>query len=213
MRLYLVRHAQTAWNFDGKAQGHTDISLDPIGLDQAAKIGDVFQDYPVDLVLSSDLSRAKQTAEPIAIVSGASLELRTDLRERTFGAWEGLPFAEVSANLAERASAKGISPQEVRPPNGESYLDVWTRLDDVIETIRNFDGDLVVVSHGGTLSLLLAKLVLGTLDTSRSFRFGNTGVTELELARDGLFRIIRYNDTNHLVAARPLSGSLDGTHR
>ena len=213
MRLYLVRHGQTSWNISGRAQGHTDIHLDPTGLDQAARVGEAFMDIAVDRVISSDLSRSAQTAAPISKATGIPLELRSDLRERSFGEWEGLSFTEVTARLQQKAADNGISPQEVRPPGGESFQDVWDRLDPIYNMLCNAEGSIVVVSHGGTLSLLAAKLIRGTLDTSRAFRLANTGITEMELRSEGLFLIVRYSDTQHLGNARVLSGNIDGITR
>jgi len=213
MRLFLVRHGQTSWNISGRAQGHTDISLDPTGLDQAAKVGNAFLDLPVDRIITSDLARSVETAEPISRATGIPLELRQDLRERTFGEWEGLPFTEVIGKLREKAELAGISPQEVRPPGGESFRDVWDRLEPFYQMLRQSEGSIVVVSHGGSLSVLAAKLIRGTLDTSRAFRLANTGITELERRPEGLFLITRYSDTAHLGSERALSGNIDGITR
>jgi broad specificity phosphatase PhoE len=213
MRLYLVRHGQTAWNNSGRAQGHTDISLDPEGLEQAAKLAVAFEGVIVDRVLSSDLARSVETATPLAKAVGAPLNLNKDFRERCFGEWEGLMFSEVTARLNERAKAMGITNQEVRPPGGESFLDVWKRLDSVYEMLAASDDTTVVVSHGGALSLLLAKLIKGTLDTCRTFRFANTGVTELQRRPDGLFLMVRYSDSSHLGSSKVLSGNIDGIAR
>ncbi len=210
MRLLLVRHGQTSWNDSGRAQGHTDIPLDATGLDQVQKLGQAFQGEFIDRVLTSDLVRSAETARAISQATQVPLETRTYLRERSFGAWEGLTFQEVGKNLADAAERHQKSAQEVRPPNGESFQDVWDRLDAVYRDLDKTDGTTAIVSHGGALSLLLAKLIKGTLDTSRAFRFGNTGITELERRPDGLFLIKRYNDTTHLASDQVLSGSLDG---
>ena len=63
MRLYLVRHGQTDWNVQKRAQGHTDRPLDETGLQQAKLVGNAFLDLPVQRILTSDLIRAKQTAD------------------------------------------------------------------------------------------------------------------------------------------------------
>src|SRR5881227_154431 len=94
MRLYLVRHGQTSWNVEQRAQGHTDIPLDEEGLRQADMLGHSFASASVDRVLTSDLIRSVQTAEPIANYSGAPMHIDRRLRERSFGSWEGLPFDE-----------------------------------------------------------------------------------------------------------------------
>ncbi|MDR3692525.1 MAG: histidine phosphatase family protein [Fimbriimonas sp.] len=213
MRLLLVRHGQTSWNDSGRAQGHTDIPLDPVGMDQARRVGEALADYPIERIITSDLVRSRDTAKAVADATGANLEVRIDLRERCFGEWEGLPFTAVTQNLQDRAATHGISAQEVRPPSGESFLDVWDRLEPLHTDLRQAEGLIAVVSHGGSLSILLAKLLKGTLDTSRAFRFANTGITELQRRMDGLFLITRYNDTSHLASDRVLSGSLDGVSR
>jgi broad specificity phosphatase PhoE len=141
------------------------------------------------------------------------MEIRTDLRERSFGQWEGLSFVEVGAKMSEEAALSGVSAQSIRPPGGESFEDVWNRLDTVVDEIARTEDTITIVSHGGTLSLLLARLVKGTLDSSKAFRFANTGITELERRSDGLFVMTRYSDTSHLASEHVLSGSLDGVSR
>ena len=167
MRVLLVRHGQTSWNIIGRAQGHTDIPLDPTGLVQAARLGDSFLDRPVDRILTSDLTRCLETAGPISESTRTKLEPRKDLRERCFGEWEGMQFAEVGALMQEKALKANTSAQHIRPPGGESFQDVWERLDPVCRLIEESDDTIVIVSHGGALSILLAKLLKGTLDTSQ----------------------------------------------
>src|SRR4051812_36304655 len=99
MRLYIVRHGQTAWNAEERAQGHTDIPLDETGLKQAEFLGDMLAEEPIESVLTSDLQRSAQTARFIAQRLGVTIEQTPLLRERTFGEWEGLPYAEVGRRL------------------------------------------------------------------------------------------------------------------
>jgi 2,3-bisphosphoglycerate-dependent phosphoglycerate mutase len=212
MRLYLVRHGQTAWNAAMKAQGHTDIPLDATGSDQARLLGLSFSATPIERVLSSDLRRSADTAAPVAASTGAPLELLTDLRERAFGDFEGLPFDQVAARMIEGGLREGLPPHAVRPPGGESLVDLWIRLETVVERLDDLAGPCVVVTHGGTCGVLLAKLLHGTHRTARGFRFANTSVTELERRPDHTWTIVRYNDTSHLQGG-VLSGSVDGAGR
>ncbi|HEY0867594.1 MAG TPA: histidine phosphatase family protein [Fimbriimonas sp.] len=212
MRLFLVRHGQTEWNVAGRAQGHTDIPLDAVGVEQARRLGRAFEGASLDRLLSSDLLRCRQTVEPVSRATGSAVEESPDLRERSFGEWEGLDFRDVAERIAESALEQGISRQAVRPPGGESFRDVWNRLDRVLTEIHHQDGTMMVATHGGTASILLARLVLGSLDTSRSFRFANTAVCELERRADGLYNLVRYNDASHL-SEHSLTGSLDGVAR
>jgi len=198
MRLYVVRHGQTSWNVDGRAQGHTDIPLSPVGLEQAEAVGEAFRGIQVDRILASDLSRALQTARPIQQATGAPLEQHKALRERCFGDWEGDPFTEVSARSIEAGLTSDLSLLEVRPPNGESFVDLWNRVTPILEEIESTEETLAIVSHGGTCSILLARIFRGTVESSKSFRFGNTAVTEIERRADGFYVLVRYADASHL---------------
>ncbi|RYG39502.1 histidine phosphatase family protein [bacterium] len=194
-RIYIVRHGRTAWNDIGQAQGHTDIHLDDIGQAQARALAARFHGHSLDAVFSSDLARAFETAAPVAEATGTSHEATPMLRERGFGEWEGMAYAEVNSRLAPTAKAQWY---EMRPPGGESYGDVWDRVDPFVQKLWQMEGDIMVVSHGGTSAILLAHLLKGTVDTSRAFRFSNTGVTVLEKRPEGLFRLLKYDDTSHL---------------
>lgn len=213
MRLYLVRHGQTAWNELGRMQGHTDIPLNERGLAQAEALGEAFREIPLDRLIASDLARAYGTAKPISAATQTTLEIRSDLRERSFGDWEGEDGAQVAAWSIERSLIEGGDPLEVRPPNGESHLDVWNRLDALVGDLQTANGQIAVVTHGVTSRILLARLTRGTLASSRSYSLANTGVTELERRADGFFVIVRYNDVSHLAMPRPLVGSSDGARR
>lgn len=213
MRLYIVRHGQTSWNVEGRAQGHTDIPLDDTGLGQARAVGEAFRGIELDRILSSDLLRASQTAEAIGAVTGAPLETRKELRERGFGEWEGMDFRDLAANQIEAGLRMGISFLEVRPPGGESFADVWRRLEPVVQELDSAEARIAVVAHGGTCATLLGRLMRANLESIRSFRFGNTAVTELERRPDGFYLMLRYADTAHLAAGTALPGSVDGSRR
>jgi broad specificity phosphatase PhoE len=212
MRVYLVRHGQTAWNAEQRAQGHTDVPLDGEGIEQARLLVQAFDGRPVSRILCSDLQRARSTALPLAERHTIDIEERVDLRERSFGDWEGEPFETIARNFIELAIISGSRPEEIQPPGGESQMDVWNRIDRLADDIESFHEPQVVVSHGGTCAILLARLLRGTLFTARSFRFDNTAVTTIARRPDGGFHLIRYNDASHLRVAA-LSGSVDGTIR
>lgn len=213
MRLYLVRHGQTAWNADQRAQGHSDIPLDETGMAQAESLRSRFEGRRIELVLSSDLKRAQQTAAPIVDATGAEFELVPELRERGFGLWEGQPFPEIASRWPDLEAQQGIDRLHIRPPGGESFADVWDRLNSVAQRLQSETRNTVVVSHGGACALLLAQLVHGQLETSRAFRFRNCSVTKLERRPEGQFLIETYNETAHLESLPTLVGSVDGATR
>nr|HMS57178.1 histidine phosphatase family protein [Fimbriimonadaceae bacterium] len=121
-------------------------------------------------------------------------------------------FAELFEHKAEITKKEGTPFESIVPPSGESIEMVWNRVSKVVHEILDTKENTLVVTHGGTGSLLMAQLLQGSMATARAFRFANAGVTELQLRPDGAFLIVRFNDTSHL-AESPLTGGLDGSHR
>lgn len=201
MRLFLVRHGQTAWNLAGRAQGHTDEPLDEAGRLQSSLLAESFSGQMLDLILCSDLQRCRQTAEALAARTNGPLETTQLLRERSFGELEGADYSQVRDYLDSVAKASGLEHYDVRPPGGESVLDVWERLKPIVERLETARlQSVAVVSHGGAAALLLSQMLRGTIWTARSLRFGNTSVTELLRRPNGTWQLLRYADTTHLDA-------------
>lgn len=210
MRFYLIRHAQTAWNVEGRAQGHSDIPLDDMGKEQSDLLCNRLHQLSIDLVLTSDLQRARSTVEDWCSRAGKKLEVRTELRERNLGQFEGRPFAEFRDYFANASNDADPFQLETRPPNGESIVDVWTRLQPLVRDLMDSDQRVAVVTHGGTCGIVLAQFLRLEPIGARAFRFSNTGLTELERHANGLWQLRRYNCTEHLENPS-LFGSLDGS--
>jgi broad specificity phosphatase PhoE len=191
MKLFIVRHGQTSWNIAGRAQGHADIPLDPTGQAQAAALARAFEGVHLDRVISSDLLRARETAEAF----GRPVETRVDLRERSFGEWEGRDYNTVMSDLEARAEASGLTRLLVRPPGGESFEDIWHRIGPFVEELKQAQDNTLVVCHGAMKAVLLARLVDGNLETCRAFRFRNCAVTEFERRHEGTLVMVRYAET------------------
>jgi broad specificity phosphatase PhoE len=178
--VYLVRHGATEWNINKRAQGIADIPLTQKGKEEAQLAREQLGNVPVDAVYSSDLSRAYETARTIAASHG--LEVQTDpaFREIDQGEWTGLPVGEIKERWPDLwGPARHYSTR----PGGESPMQVRQRalagLRRVIEA--HPEGDVVIVSHGGTIRWLSAE-VLG-YDDRRSARIrglGNGGIVSLE---------------------------------
>ena len=151
----LWRHGQTIWNVEHRFQGQTDIPLDETGEAQAEYAARRLATLRPDAIISSDLIRAAGTAAPLARLTGLTVTLDKDLRERFGGDWEGLTDDEIGARYpAERASWN--------PPNGESTVAVADRVRAALTriTARLADGQLaVVVSHGAALRLGMERLL------------------------------------------------------
>jgi broad specificity phosphatase PhoE len=178
---------------------------------QAKQVGKAFLDLPVQRILTSDLQRAHQTAAEIARRSKIDLEVLPELRERGFGEWEGQNFAEIAIRFGFEADFKGVTRNEVTPPGGESFVEVWDRLVSVVSNVRNRNENTAIVAHGGTCSLLTAMFLDGDVSLSNAFRFSNASINEFEPRPDGGLRLIRYNDISHLSGIDVISGVADGT--
>lgn len=200
--LYLIRHAETEWNRSGMHQGQTDTGLSENGHLQVQALARRFAGTPLDLIISSDLRRARTTAA--ALVEGRDpappLELDPRLREMSFGAWEGLRIDEIRRRFPEDLAAYQAEPVDGRPTGGESFRELGERaLAAVAERLaRPGVRRLAVVAHGGTIKALLCLLLGVPLHLRRQLLVDNASVTALEL-REGKPALLRYlNDTCHL---------------
>lgn len=160
-RLLLARHGQTSWNALGRLQGHTDIELDDTGRDQARALAASLAGTDIAQVVTSDLSRARETGSIVAEALGLGAPLvEPELRERRFGVFEGLTRDEISVRHPEHWRAWTQSTKE--PPGGEAVVDAVARMSRVLRKIADAStGPVLVVSHGGLMRLWLMNL-LGT---------------------------------------------------
>jgi len=153
----LVRHGMTDWNRQGKIQGHTDIPLNDEGREQARRLGLMLKDERWDLIGTSDLQRAVETAEIIGRQIGRPVSF-TDarLRERSYGVLEGATFEEREQYL----KAVGTS----LPQGGETEEEVVARAVKLLEDVaRTHEGKRVLlVTHGGWIVRVLRSLFPGT---------------------------------------------------
>jgi len=157
----LWRHGQTTWNAERRFQGQSDIPLDATGQAQAQRAARLLAGLRPDMIVSSDLSRAANTAAPLARLTGPDVILDKDLRERHGGQWEGLTDTEIRARYpAEHATWN--------PPDGEPTLVVADRVAGALRRIAAAVSDdtrtggaglAVVVSHGAALRLGASRLL------------------------------------------------------
>ncbi len=162
MRCYLVRHAQTLGNHGHRFQGRTDSPLSSLGRRQAQCLGAYFAGQAVGAVYSSPLNRSIQTAQAIAVSRDTVVKIEPGLAEIDFGAWEGLTTDEVETRFKHAYSQWLRNPLQVRIPGGEFYeqfrLRVRQTLTDIVARHRTERAPaIVVVSHGGVITSLLAE--------------------------------------------------------
>lgn len=199
MRVFLVRHGQTEWNHQKRVQGHTDVHLDSVGREQAKCVALSMANEGVERILASDLTRARDTAEVIALQLGLPIELDSRLRERSYGDWEGFKYDEFTGLMSELRNGQPDDHHTVAPPGGESISDLQARLKGVTDSLFEVNRTTLVVSHGGACSILLGQLLNIPLQSDRRFRFDNASISEVSFYRDGNRSLIRHNDTSHLA--------------
>ena len=125
----LVRHGETVWNRLLRMQGHRDVPLSPQGLEEtrALAVRLAARERPVRIV-SSDLVRARATAEAVGAALGLPVDLDPRLREQSLGTWEGLTFAQVRAKDPEMGGRFEAFDPDTRPPEGETRRELAGRI-------------------------------------------------------------------------------------
>jgi broad specificity phosphatase PhoE len=203
-RVLLIRHGQSQGNSERRFGGHTATPLSELGRAQAEATARALPAEGVTAIYSSDLLRAVQTAEPLALATGLSIEQTSAFRERSVGLMEGLTFEEAAAAHPEEYAALLRRDFEHVLAGGESYRQLLdraaSRLDRAIE--ENAGGTVAVFSHTGTICILILHL-LGALDAPELrpvwIASANCGITRVELRSDGFVRVSALNDTRHLT--------------
>jgi len=153
----LIRHAQT--DMAGRFCGHTDPELNEQGRAQAAALAEMLAGEPIVQVFTSDLRRAKQTADALAWKRQLPVEQRAALREIDFGQWEGLCWAEIEALDPAYAEAWLAGYPHLPAPHGEPFSAFTARvLTEVRSILDNLHGLSAVVTHAGVLRVVLTQL-------------------------------------------------------
>jgi probable phosphoglycerate mutase len=156
---WLIRHAQTDWNVEGRYQGQADMPLNATGLAQANMAVEKLAGFHFDALYSSDLLRARQTAQAISMKLGLKVSLDTRLREINLGEWQGQLFTEIREKYPTEMSVRRADPENSRPPGGETVKElsirVWAAFDEISHA--NPGGSVLVVSHGLALAAVIAR--------------------------------------------------------
>jgi probable phosphoglycerate mutase len=156
-RIVLLRHGRTEWNAQRRYQGQEDPPLDEVGAAQALEVAPLVAAMRPDLLLSSDLARARQTAERVAALTGGPLRQDVRLRERNLGHWQGLTRDEVATRYPDEF-ADWLAGRDVTRRGGESRKEVAERALELVDELPEV-AVTVLVSHGATVMCLSAALL------------------------------------------------------
>lgn len=186
--ILLIRHGETDWNVDRRLQGHLDIPLNPSGQRQAHALVGGLEGVALDAIFSSDLQRAQQTAAPLAEARGMTLQLAAGLRERCYGALEGLRYPEAAERFPEAYAALMGRDIDARYPAGlhmaETMREFSARAVTTLTTLLDVlaPGNVrrvAIVTHGGVLDCIYRFAHKLPLDQPRSCDIFNASINRL----------------------------------
>ena len=204
MRLLLIRHGETDANRQGAIQGQKDHPLNALGHRQAAALADRLRGERLQAIHSSDLRRCVQTAWPIADGRDVEILATSRLRERDFGAWEGLTDAQVRVATPAAYETWRDDWEHFAPPGGEGSERLRERVGKFLGELLadGRDGTVAVVTHMGPGKLIVCML-MGIRGHGRSFSLDNASLSVLDVpagAVGGNATLVVLNDTCHLEA-------------
>lgn len=199
VRIYLMRHGLTPWNYESRFQGNTDIELSPEGIKQAKALQGRLTTEKLDAIYSSDLTRALQTAEIVAKPHGLEVRTKPGLREIHFGVWEGLTYKDLEREYPQELKTWLEAPHLLAVPQGETFAMLQDRAIKCLREILAFHphGNIAVVAHGGTIAALICGLLQEPLAKMWNYRQKNTALNVLKW-EEGRVSVELLNDSSHL---------------
>lgn len=198
LRLYLIRHGEVEVAAAGKLLGFTDPALSDHGLEQAGRLAENLACTQLSAIYSSDLLRARQTADAIAERHRMKVRPRAALREINMGEWEDRTIAAVHAEAPERVEQLFTDPASFRYPGGESFPNFTARVQATLEQlmVTHQSGEIAIIAHGG-----VCRAIIGSV-------LGMPMRNWLRLAQDpGCLNVIEWYDANPVL--RLLNGGLE----
>ena len=200
MYIYIIRHGQSLGNLRGGFAGHTDYPLSDLGHTQARITADFLKNEHIDAVISSPLSRAMQTARPIASDRGLDIIEDKDFMEMNFGKWEGMTTAEVDEKYNGAFTQWKHEMYKTVCPGGEGTVECYNRAVNALCTVaKKYEGkDICITSHGALIKFMCGYLHKTPLEKLQDIPWAdNASVTKLEYA-NGSFKIIYECKSDHM---------------
>ncbi len=198
-RICLVRHGETEWNAARRIQGQIDIGLNETGVAQARAAGRWLKEAGIAALYSSDLKRAWTTAGEIGTALGLVPVAVPEMRERRYGVFEGLTYAEAQARFPDGYAAFEGRNADYDFENGESLRAMFARVTDKLQAIAALHPaqSVLVVLHGGVLDVINRFVRNNPLEMPRDFLIPNAGINWVSV-RDGAWHLDSWGETGHL---------------
>ena len=198
-RVVLIRHGETDWNVGTRIQGQLDVPLNGKGRWQAGRLAQALADEGLTRICSSDLQRARQTAEALAQVVGLPVHEERGLRERAFGSFEGQTWSEIEQRWPVESERWRRRDPDFGPPGGETLSSFYERcVAAATRVAQAHPGEVIaLVAHGGVLDCLYRAATRVDLRAPRSWQLGNASINRLLHTGAG-FTLVGWADTTHL---------------
>lgn len=198
-RIYLVRHGETVWNAESRAQGSINIGLSDIGKVQAKVLAERMRSYSIDHIYASDLDRAYETAAVLGEIFDLKVQKYNDLREMSFGEWEGLTHEEIQLQYSHHYRVWRNSPHTAVIPKGEKLIEVQNRGLKAIYNIANKhkNQNTVIFSHGTIIKAVLLGILDMDLSNFYKIKQDNVSINRIDFKPYGPV-VVSMNDTAHL---------------
>ena len=202
-RILLIRHGETAWNAERRLQGHIDIALNTEGERQADALASALASERIDAIISSDLQRAHQTATAVARLHNLSVKTDPALRERCYGGFEGLLYAEIEQRYPAEFAAWQARDVDSAIPDGarrsETFRQFYQRsIDAILAWADIHSGEtLAVVAHGGVLECAYRAALDLSLETPRTFKVMNASINRFTV-QAGKLVLDSWGEVGHL---------------
>ena len=201
--IVLIRHGETAWNAERRLQGHLDIALNAEGLRQAEALAGALAGEHFDAIVASDLQRAHQTAQALARRRGMPVHSDPGLRERCYGGFEGLLYADIEQRYPVEFSAwqardiDGAMPPGIRL--AETFRQFYQRCVHAITRLaqQHQGQSLALVAHGGVLECAYRAALGLSLTTPRDFAVMNASINRFSMT-GGKLTLCSWGDVAHL---------------
>jgi ribonuclease H / adenosylcobalamin/alpha-ribazole phosphatase len=196
----LLRHGQTQMSVQKRYVGRSDVPLTDHGVRQAVAAAKRLASAGLDVIMTSPLRRAVQTAAEVAAATGAPVVADEGFRETDFGAWEGLTFAEVRERWPAEMAAWLADPA-VAPPGGESFTEVSERVTAALHRVlaARERQAVLIVSHVTPIKMLVAKALLAPPAALFRMHLDVAALSEIDWYADGTAVLRSFNATGHLA--------------
>jgi probable phosphoglycerate mutase len=214
-RLYLVRHGETDWNWGQRIQGHLDIPLNENGRQQSLALRSALAGICPTTVYSSDLARCSETARLALLPAGSDpaspdtqprvpIKFIPELRERGFGAWQGLTLSEVAARYPDEYACWNRRAPGFAPTDGETWESMNERIRSFLfRVVKDHPGETILAfSHGGPVKTAVAAALEVPSERSLPVAFSNTSVSALWSYPERGWTVAFLNDLCHLTEIR-----------